>query len=224
MTTKHLPRFTNALIVSILLALGAGCAASPPVREPVASAPPWVASGRDRGADVISVPAGRTVTIDGPASIAHLVVGAGARVEAKSLVDVAGRIIVVNDAVLVAPRLRSCDVLDVGKGAEVIAPELRRAESVTVGAGYKAETLLLPSALSSADIAHLVEPMIGGASATGKGARVEAQSLERVTNVVTVGDGATMTAPSLRSCGGAQLGEGATFGAPCAATTASRKP
>jgi len=165
-----------------------------------------MATSHSKSGGVITVPAGQAMLIDGPTSIAHLVVGSGARVEAQSLVGVSGWIIVVNGAVLIAPNLKTCNMLDIGIGAQVTAPELRRAERVSVGAGYNRDTLLLPSALSSSETTMLIEPMFGSAFATGRSASLEARSLEMVTNAITMGSDSSLVAPSLRRYGGIESG------------------
>jgi len=221
----------NKAIIVFLLVMGAGCRVAGPDRglrtcpTCTAPAPPWITNKSEASTRSISVPPGETATIDGPSSIYRIIVGSGARVEAKSLEEVSGLIIVVNGATLIAPRLKSCGTLVVGKGAEVRVPELLRAEHVMVGTQIRVASLPdVGSWPSYGEDAVLVEPMLesGVGSAGDKVALVEAQALARVTNMIAMGDGAILIAPSLQSCGGARLGTQTKFEAPCAANTVAR--
>lgn len=125
---------TRTPIAILLLAMGSGlgCRTAAPMRETHASAPPWVTNGSEAAPVVLSVPAGQTTTIDGPARISRLTVGAGAKVSAPALAEATGWIVVEDGAVLTATNLRACAVLVVDEGAQVIAPELRQVELAAV--------------------------------------------------------------------------------------------
>jgi hypothetical protein len=188
-----------------------------------APAPPWVTNKSEpaeaertaRRAPVpvvIWAPPGKTATIDDSVSAGSVIVGSGARVEARSLEKVSERIVVANNATLIAPNLSECGELVVGAGAEVVAPGLAHAESVVVGFQVNVDK-----------DGRCVGGWYGGRSDAGvssgdKSARVEAQSLERVSGSVLMGDGAKMVAPALRSCG-SRVGDGAKLDAPCATTS-----
>jgi len=236
---------TKALIAVVLLAMGVGCRSAPPRRTPVAAVPPWIGNERNDIPADISVPAGQVVTIDSPVNPYYLIVGEGARVEASSLTEVGGGILVRDRATLVVPHLKSSHgFLIIGRGAEVVAPELTKAKSVEVGMRVDAKlrsdiphehdyAIVTPGTLPVKvepywiSIGHdvfLISPVIGDGGEIGEhpGARVEAQSLTSIWGIgLTVGDDASLIAPSLRVCSVAHLGDRATFDAPCAAQTSA---
>jgi hypothetical protein len=125
----------NILIGIISLALLVGCRATRSVapdfdQEDPTPAPPWVTNSEAPAPVEITVAYGESKTLDTPASVDRLVIRAGARVEAPSLEVVTRMVSVHHGAVLIAPRLGSCGVLEIGAGAKVDAPQLWKANQV----------------------------------------------------------------------------------------------
>ena len=86
---------------------------------------------------VVSIPAGQAAELEGHVSIDRLILGTGAVLKAPSLTEVTGWITVGDDAILMAPRLRSCGGLGVGRRAGVAAPELVSVANVVIGEGAR---------------------------------------------------------------------------------------
>lgn len=193
--TKRSIAMIAAFLVSAVA--GAACRTAAPTRRPVQ--PPWITNGPSARVAEISLTAEETRTVDGPESVARIIVGAGARLEARGIGEVTGPIVIHNGGTLVAPNLTTCfNMIRLGEGAEVSAPELRRVEQLIVGNGSRVNVPALE--------------LVTGLIVMGSESALIAPALRR--------HGGIQIGERLYSC--SKLPEGVRIDAPCAEGSASR--